>query len=132
MALTAYKPLAAVYDFHAKAERWILRRYAPQVVAQAGAERRRGAWGENIIDVFPDRRGRRSAQDDAGQQNPDTRTIYTRTEIRVTDATTKQATDVLFDPRGGAWQAYSDGRWDEAQGYAVVLQRAGRRGQAPW
>lgn len=134
MALNAYKPLAQVYDFHATAERWILRRYAPQVVAQAGAERRRGAWGESVVDVFPDRSGRRSVQGDPGQSNPDARTIYTRTQVRLTDITREnvQPTDVLFDPTGGAWVAVADGRWDEALGYAVELRRSGARGRSPW
>lgn len=134
MALTAYLPLAQVYDFHAVAERWILRRYAPQVVAQPGAERRRGAWSESVIDVFPDRSERKSVPDDAGQQNPDLRTIYTRTRIALTDTSPNnvQPTDVLFDPEGAAWQASADGRWDEALGYAVELTRAGQRGRVPW
>lgn len=134
MALTAYLPLAQVYDFHATAERWILRRYAPQVTAQAGAERRRGEWAESVIDVFPDRSGRKSTQTDGGQANPDVRTIYTRTPIRLTDTPPNnvQPSDVLFDPHGGAWQASNAGEWQEALGYAVVLTRAGVRGRAPW
>lgn len=134
MALKAYLPLAQVYDFHASAERWILRRYAPQVTAQTGAERRRGDWGEAVIDVFPDRSGRKSTQADGGQANPDARTIYTRTPIRLTDTTREnvQPTDVLFDPQGAAWQASNAGEWQEASGYAVELTRAGVRGRAPW
>lgn len=132
MTLTAYLPLEQVYKFHEPAEKWTLRRYAPQVTAQPGVERRRGAWGESVIDVFPDRSGRNTVQGDPGQANPDACTVYTRTRLRLTDTTTQQATDVLFDPEGAAWQTHHDGRWDEARGYAVVLKRAGRRGQAPW
>jgi hypothetical protein len=39
---------------------------------------------------------------------------------------------VLFDPEGNTWQAVEDGRWDEALGYAAVIERAGKRGVAPW
>ena len=132
MALTAYHPLAAVYDFHAKAERWILRRYNPQVSAQAGAERRRAAFSEMVIDVFPVRDPDSTQQQDAGQVNVEKRTVYTRTRVDATDTTVPQPSDVLFDPEGAAWQTFADGRWDEARGYSVTLTRAGRRGQAPW
>ena len=131
--LNAYAPLEQVYEFH-EAERWVLRRYAAQVVAQPGAERRRGAWAEVPVEVFPDRSGRQSVQGDPGQSNPDLRTVYTRTRVRLTNTATQnvQPTDVLFDPEGAAWQATADGRWDEARGYAVELRRAGQRGRAPW
>ena len=132
MGLTAYLPLASVYDFHEKAESWVLRRYTPQVNATAGAERRRAAFAESVIAVFPERAPSSTQNLDAGQANVERRTIYTRTRILVTDTTTAQATDVLFDPSGAALQTYSDGRWDEVRGYAVVLTRAGRRGLAPW
>lgn len=134
MPLNAYAPLEAVYAFHEKAERWILRRYLPGVVVGAGAERTRRAQTESVVDVFPERRPRRDVQQDPGQTAPQRCTVYLRTELRITDTsvTPPIATDVLFDPRGGAWQAMEDGRWDEARGYAVVLQRAGSRGVPPW
>jgi hypothetical protein len=132
VVLTAYHPLAQVYAFHEKAERWILRRYNPQVSAQPGSERRRVAFAETVIDVFPHRDPDRTQQQDAGQASIKRRTIYTRTRINATDTTSAQASDVLFDPEGAAWQTFGDGRWDEARGYAVALTRAGRRGQAPW
>ena len=132
MPLLAYNPLEAVYAFHEVAEKWILRRYAQQVVAQPGAERRRGVFAESFVDVFPERSPERTLQTDAGQQEAERRTVYTRTKLRMTDRTSDQPTDVLFDPEGGAWQVVEDGRWDEARGYAAVVQRAGRRGQRPW
>ena len=132
MSLTAYLPLSDVYAFHEVAETWLLRRYNPQVQAAAGAERRRAAFAESAVKVFPERAPSSTQNLDAGQANVERRTIYTRTRIMATDTTTAQATDVLFDPSGAAWQTYSDGRWDEARGYAVVLTRAGRRGLAPW
>lgn len=133
MALTAYAPLETVYKFHQTAERWILRRYPVAMEAVTGAERRRSAlWSESVIDVFPDRSGKRSTQDDTGQRNPDRRMVYTTTRLLITDTSTGQATDVLFDPRGNAWQATSSGDWDEARGYAVGLTRSGRRGEGEW
>lgn len=132
MPLLAYNPLEAVYAFHEVAEKWILRRYAPQVAAQPGAERRRGVFGEQLVDVFPERRPETTRQADQGQQNVERRTIYSRTRFRMTDRTSNQPSDVLFDPDGNAWQAVEDGRWDEALGYAAVIERAGKRGQRPW
>lgn len=133
MALTVYHPLEAVYAFHEKAETWILRRYPAAVVEAPGAERVRSpAWGETPVAVFPERQPRRERQTDAGQSAPETRTIYLRTQVRLTDTTTNQPTDVLFAPDGTAWQSYEDGRWDEARGYAVRLTRSGRRGMRPW
>jgi hypothetical protein len=133
MSLTAYHPLEAVYKFHEVAERWILRRYAAAVVAAPGAERRRANFAESFIDVFPERNPESSQQVDGGQQTSQQMTIYTRTRVRMTDTSQPvQPSDVLFDPEGNAWQAVQDGRWDEARGYAAVLQRAGKRGQRPW
>lgn len=132
MPLTAYHPLEQVYKFHETAERWILRRYAAEVVATTGAERRRGLADETWIDVFPERRPERTVQQDAGQATVERRTVYTRTRVRMTDRTADQPSDVLFDPEGNAWQAVEDGRWDEARGYAVVIERAGKRGVRPW
>lgn len=133
MPLTAYAPLETVYQFHQTAEAWILRRYPVANDAQAGAERRRSAlWAESVIPVFPDRSGKRTTQDDAGQKNPDKCTVYSTTRVVLTDTSTGQPTDVLFDPRGRAWQATASGDWDEARGFAVVLTRSGQRGQAPW
>lgn len=134
MPLNAYKPLEAVYAFHEKAERWILRRYLLGVQVVAGANRVRRPWAESAVDVFPERQPRRTEQTDAGQTAPQRCTIYLRTEVRITDAAQDLAlaSDVLFDPRGGAWIATEDGRWDEARGYAVVLTRAGQRGRPPW
>jgi hypothetical protein len=130
--LTAYHPLEAVFKFHEPAETWILRRYNPQVQAVAGAERARVAFSESAVAVFPERRPSTTQNADPGQTGTEGRTIYTRTPIRMTDTTTPQPSDVLFDPSGAAWQTFADGRWDEARGYAVTLTRAGRRGQAPW
>jgi hypothetical protein len=130
--LAAYLPLENVYAFHETAENWILRRYVPAVTSAAGAERRRAAWGESVVAVFPERQPRRTLQVDGGQQAPEQRTVYLRTRLRLTDTTSTQPTDVLFDPNGCAWQATEDGRWDEARGYAVTLTRAGRRGMPPW
>lgn len=132
MPLTAYNPLEAVYKFHEPAERWILRRYLAQVVAQPGAERRRGAWAESVVDVFPERRPEATQQVDGGQEQAQRMTIYLRTRLRMTDTASTQPSDVLFDPEGNAWQVVEDGRWDEARGYAPVVQRAGRRGMRPW
>lgn len=132
MPLFAYNPLAQVYNFHQAAERWILRRYTSQVVAQPGAERRRGGFQERFVDVFPERRPERTAQTDGGQANLERLTVYSRTRFRMTDRTDVQPTDVLFSPDGSAWQVVEDGRWDEALGYAAVVERAGRRGQRPW
>lgn len=132
MGLTAYLPLEAVYKFHEPAEVWILRRSNPQVKAVAGAERRRPAFSESTIQVFPERRTTLTQNPDGGQTNVERRTIYTRTRILATDTTVPQPGDALFDPSGAAWQTFADGRWDEARGYAVALTRAGRRGQAPW
>lgn len=133
MPLTAYHPLAAVYKLHETAERWILRRYPPGTAESPGAERvRLTPPGESFVNVFPERRPQQTVQQDAGQAAPEQRTIYLRTRIRTTDTSTGQPTDVLFDPEGKAWQATQEGRWDEARGYAVVLTRAGMRGQAPW
>ena len=89
-------------------------------------------FAESFVDVFPERSPERTLQTDAGQQEAERRTVYTRTKLRMTDRTSDQPTDVLFDPEGGAWQVVEDGRWDEARGYAAVVQRAGRRGQRPW
>lgn len=130
--LNAYHPLEAVYKFHEAAETWILRRYTAQVGARPGAERVRVAWAESPVAVFPERQPRRTEQLDAGQTAPERRTIYLRTRLRLTDTSTGQPTDVLFDPDGAAWQATEDGRWDEAKGYAVTLTRAGQRGLPPW
>lgn len=132
MPLLAYTPLEAVYQFHEAAERWILRRYLPQVVAQPGAERRRGGWAEMVVDVFPERRPEVTLQDDGGQRPAQRMTIYLRTQLRMTDTANPQPSDVLFAPDGSAWQVVEDGRWDESRGYAPVVQRAGRRGQRPW
>lgn len=132
MPLAAYHPLAAVYAFHEAAEKWILRRYLPQVVGQPGAERRRGGWSETVVDVFPERRPESTLQVEAGQQAGQRMTIYLRTQLRMTDTTDPQPSDVLFAPDGTAWQVVEDGRWDESKGYAPVVQRAGRRGQRPW
>lgn len=132
MGLTAYLPLEAVYKFHEVAEQWVLRRYNPQVNATTGAECRRAAFAETVIAVFPVRDPDATQNLDAGQANVERRTIYTRTRVEMTDTTVPQPSDVLFDPSGAAWQAFGDGRWDEARGYAVVLTRAGRRGLAPW
>jgi hypothetical protein len=132
MPLAAYHPLEAVYKFHEAAETWILRRYLPQVVAQPGAERRRGAWSERVVDVFPERRPESTLQLEAGQQAAQRMTIYLRTQLRMTDTADPQPSDVLFAPDGTAWQVVEDGRWDESKGYAPVVQRAGRRGQRPW
>lgn len=133
MPLSAYQLLEAVYKFHEAAERWILRRYAPQVAALTGAERVRGpAWTEVVVDLFPERRPRRTGQSDSGQAAPEQRTVYLRTRLLITDTSTGQAADVLFAPDGTAWQAAEDGRWDEARGYQVALTRAGTRGRPPW
>lgn len=132
MPLTAYHPLAAVYDFHATSENWVLRVYTPQVQVVDGAERRRVAWAESIVAIFPVRDPDRTEQGPGGQQNIEMRTVYTRTLLPMTDTTTPEPSAVLFDPAGIAWQVASDGRWDEALGYAATLTRAGRRGQAPW
>lgn len=132
MALTAYHPLEQVYKFHEPAERWMLRRYLAQVIATTGAERRRAGFGEQWIDVFPHREPERTTLADPGQQTVERRTIYTRTRVRMTDRTSDQPSDVLFDPEGNAWQAVEDGRWDEARGFAVVVERAGKRGVRPW
>lgn len=132
MPLNAYHPLEAVYKFHEPAETWLLRRYPPQVAARSGAERVRPAWAESTVAVFPQREPRRTVVLDAGQTAPEQRTVYLRTRLRLTDTSTGQATDVLFDPEGAAWQATEDGRWDEARGYAVILTRAGQRGVPPW
>lgn len=130
--LTAYNPLAAVYDFHAAAENWILRVYTPQVAVVEGAERRRVAFAESVVAIFPHRAPSSMQQTPAGQDEPERCTVYTRTPLPQTDTTNPQPSAVLFDPRGGAWQVTSDGRWDEALGYSATLTRAGRRGQAPW
>lgn len=132
MPLNAYLPLEAVYLFHETAENWILRRYDPEVQEGEGAEHVRPAWSESIISVFPDRSTRRMDQQPRGQTGPQTHTIYTRTPIRVTDTSVPQPNDVLFDPQGRAWQAIESGEWNEARGFAIVLQRAGMRGQRPW
>ena len=132
MALTAYLPLEQVYAFHEAAEQWLLRRYAQEVAAVSGANRRRAAYSETWIAVFPERQPRRTDQVDAGQKAPERRTIYSRTRLQLTDTTNATSADVLFDPSGAAWQAVEDGRWDEARGYAVVVQRAGRRGIPPF
>ena len=132
MPLLSYHPLAVVYAFHEAAERWILRRYLPQVVAQPGAERRRGKWSERVVDVFPERRPESTLQVEAGQQVVQRMTIYLRTQLRMTDTSDPQPSDVLFDPQGNAWQVVEDGRWDESKWYAPVVQRAGKRGQRPW
>ena len=134
MALTAYLPLAAVYDFHAQAERWVLRRYLPATAEADGAERTRPGWNESVIDVFPDRSGRKTLATDAGQTSPATCTVYTRSRIVTTesDSSPVQACDVLFDPRSNAWQATASGDWDEARGFAVTLTMRGGRGLPPW
>lgn len=134
MPLFAYRPLEAVYAFHEKAERWILRRYLPGAEVGPGANRGRRGFGETVVDAFPERQPRRTQQTDAGQTAPERRTIYLRTRIRITDTSgdLALASDVLFDPEGAAWIAAEDGRWDEALGYAVVLTRAGMRGGPPW
>jgi hypothetical protein len=132
--LTAYHPLAAVYAFHEQAERWILRRYLPGVAEADGAERTRPAWSESIIPVFPDRTTRTTGATNAGQTSPATCTLYTRTAVTPTDSdgASVQSCDVLFDPKGRAWQATKDGAWTEAKGFAVVLTQRGARGTAPW
>lgn len=139
MPLTAYLPLQAVYAFHEPAETWILRRYAPEVESAGGAERTRGAWAEQPIAVFRDRRTASTVTRDPGAQAPQTCTVYTRTRLYTTqDAAGPQPADVLFDANpssktpGAAWQATSTGDWDEALGYAVTLTRCGQRGVAPW
>lgn len=132
MSLKVYHPLTAVYKFHEVAERWILRRFPPEVSARAGAERVRPAAVESVVDVFPERRPRRTVQLDAGQTAPEQRIIYLRTRLLLTDTSTGQAADVLFAPDGTAWQATEDGRWDEALGYEVTVTRAGMRGVPPW
>ena len=132
--LTAYLPLEAVYKFHEQAERWLLRRYLPDVAEADGAERTRPGWSESIVDVFPDRSGKADRVTDAGQTSPARCTVYTRTRLLVTDsiASPVQSCDVLFDPRGAAWQATASGDWDEAKGFAVTLTKRGARGMPPW
>ena len=134
MALTAYLPLEAVYKFHEQAERWILRRYLPATAEADGAERTRPAWGESVIDVFPDRSGKSTGSTNAGQTSPPTAVIYTRSRIVTTDSAADpvQGCDVAFDPAGRAWQATKSGDWDEARGYAVTMTRRGGRGLPPW
>lgn len=138
MSLSAYLPLETVYAFHETAETWILRRYAPSVVAADGAERARGPWGESMVQVFRDRSTSGTSQRDAGMTAPQTCTIYTRTRLLTTQDVGPQACDVLFDANpasktpGAAWMATSSGDWDEALGFAVVLTRAGSRGMPPW
>ena len=132
--LTAYRPLEAVYKFHEQAERWILRRYLPATAEADGAERTRPAWGESVIDVFPDRSGKSTGSTNAGQTSPQTVVIYTRTRIVTTDSASDpvQGCDVAFDPAGRAWQATKSGDWDEARGFAVTMTRRGGRGLPPW
>ena len=132
--LTAYRPLEAVYKFHEQAERWILRRYLPDVAEADGAERTRPPWSESIIAIFPDRSSRTTRPTDAGQTSPATCIVYTRTRLLTTDsiAAPVQSCDVLFDPRQGAWQATACGDWDEARGFAVTLTKRGTRGSPPW
>lgn len=133
MALTAYFPLENVYQFHESAERWILRRYFVGVGQASGAERTRPPWVERPIDVFPDRSTKRTENLELGQTGVQQITVYLRTRILVTDTSKpEQSGDVLFDPQGRAWQALSTGEWDEAKGYAAVIQRCGRRGEKPW
>lgn len=132
MPLTAYLPLEQVYVFHQAAERWVLRRYAQQVAAVPGAGRRRKAYSETWVDVFPERNPKRTEQVDAGQQSPERRKVYLTTRLRLTDTTDATSSDVLFDPEGAAWTTSEDGRWDEARGYEVTLTRAGRRGLPPF
>lgn len=132
--LAAYLPLEAVYAFHEAAERWVLRRYLPGVAEASGAERVRPMWSESIIAVFPDRRTKTTGATDAGQTSPQACTIYTRSRLVTTDtaADPVQGCDVLFDPKGRAWQATRSGDWDEAKGFAVTLTRRGGRGLPPW
>ena len=133
MALLAYRPLENVYQFHEIAERWILRRWPAQRVIAAGGEAVRGQWSESWVDVFPDRSTKSTAITDAGQDSPQTCTVYLRTRLLTTDkAAGPQPADVLFDGQGRAWQARSQGEWDEARGFATVMQRNGSRGQPPW
>lgn len=133
MALTAYLPLEAVYQFHETADSWILRRYDPMVEEADGAERTRSTFQESIVDVFIDRSNKGDQQLVQGQTAPQTCTIYLRTRVLTTDTSVPQPADVLFEPSTGrAWQALSTGEWDEARGFAVILKRAGMRGQSPW
>lgn len=128
MPLNAYLPLEFVYQFHETAENWILRRYAAQVTQSDGAERTRPTWQELVVPVFPDRTRKQDQQQPQGQVGPQTCTVYLRTRLLTTDPSTPQPADVLFDPLGRAWQAAESGEWDEARGFATVLQRVGKRG----
>lgn len=132
MALTAYLPLEAVYQFHETAETWILRRYPPQVQESPGAERTRGTPIELVVDLFVDRSNKGEQQLVQGETAPQTCTVYLRTQILTTDTNSPQPSDVLFDPQGRAWIAISTGDWDEARGFAAILKRAGRRGEGLW
>ena len=133
MPLFAYLPLEQVYAFHEAAESWILRRYDPEVQEAPGAERVRGAFRESVVDLFVDRSNKGDAQLVQGQTAPQTCTVYLRTRVLTTDTSVPQPADILFDPQGRAWQALSSGEWDEARGFATILQRAGSRGAlAPW
>ena len=84
--LTAYRPLEAVFKFHEQSERWILRRYLPDVAEADGAERTRPPWSESIIAIFPDRSSKTTRPTDAGQTSPATCTVYTRTRLLTTDS----------------------------------------------
>lgn len=138
MALSAYLPLEAVYKFHEVAETWKLRRYAAAVGLAAGAERVRPAFAESAIHLFRDRTAQTTRQTDGGQDAPQTCTVYTRTRLYTTEDDPLRPCDVLFDAQpqsatfGSAWQATRRGDWDEARGFAVVLTRAGKMGEAPW
>lgn len=132
MPLNAYLPLEQVYLFHESAETWILRRFTPQVGQAAGAERTRSNWAEKPIKVFPDRTAKDENLRLQGQMGPKRATIYLRTRLLTTDTAKPQPADVVYDPLGGAWQAVSSGEWDEARGFAIVVQWVGRRGDGNW
>lgn len=135
--LAAYLPLETVYAFHEPAETWILRRYAPTVQVEAGAERTRPeAWTSVPIKVFRDRSNKATANAVQGQRGPGANTVYTRTKLYTTDdqrAGSPQPADVLTNPADGSmWQAVSSGDWDEARGYAVRVERCGAVAASPW
>jgi hypothetical protein len=129
---TSYLPLEGVYAFHEDAERWKLRRYAAAVVAEDGGERVRSEFSESFVDVFPDRRVKKTRQHDDGQRAEQTCRIFLRTRILPTDDDVTQPCDVLFDPQGRGWSAPEVTDWDEARGGEVLLRRQGSLASSPF
>lgn len=128
MPLNSYLPLESVYKFHEQAENWILRRYTAQVTQSDGGERTRPNWMESVVPVFVDRTAKSDLSLPQGQVGPQSCTVYLRTRVLTTDPSRPQPADVMFDPQGRAWQARGSGDWDEARGFATILDRVGKRG----